>query len=203
MKLFSRNCGDAHEGGAAEEAGSRPIKPSPDHAWKALTITNEWIRHADAKTGITLAFVGATATALFNVAHALERWTCLLTVTVTLGVVTLLTAIASAGLALLPRVRRHAPKGAAEESVEPEDAVSLLFFGDVTMHYGADRPTFREVFATLTSDPTRLTRQIADQIHANAHVATTKFTWANRAIKFELASAVCLAVTALLYATGW
>lgn len=177
--------------------------PSPEHAWKVLTITNEWIRHADAKTGITLAFVSATATALFSMAHALEQWTCLVTGTVAGSVIALLGAIVSAGLALLPRVNRYDPKGPTQESVLPEDAVNLLFFGEVTKHYGSDRPTYRDVLSTLTSDPPRLTRHIADQIHANAHVATTKFRWANRAIRFELSAAVGLAATAFLFATGW
>jgi hypothetical protein len=38
------------------------------------------------------------------------------------------------------------------------------------------------VLSLLTSDPTRLTRQVAAQIHENAHIATTKFKYVNRAI---------------------
>ena len=203
MNWLGRSRGRASDGSDGDPPiATVPVVPAPDHAWKALSVTNEWIRHADAKTGITLAFVAATATALFNVAHAAEKWTCWLTGAVAGSSVALLSAVASAGLALLPRVALKKPKG-GEDQVSSDDAVNLLFFGDVAKHYGSDRPTYRDVLRTLTSDPSGLTGQIADQIHANAHVATTKFRWANRAIRCELIAAVGLAASALLYATGW
>lgn len=179
-----------------------PVAPSPDHAWKALSVTNEWIRHADAKTGITLAFVAATATALFNVSQAAVNWTCWLTTVVAGSSLALIAAVTSAGLALLPRVALKKPRGRQDE-VSSGDTLNLLFFGDVTKYYGSDRPNYRDVLRTLTADPVGLTGQIADQIHANAHVATIKFRWANRTIRCELAAAVGLAASALLYATGW
>ena len=62
---------------------------------------------------------------------------------------------------------------------------------------------YREVLGTLTTDPERLTGQVADQIHANAHIATQKFRWADRAIRFELVAALAVGATALLVAMGW
>lgn len=64
MKWLGRSLGRASDG--AQPVATTPVVPAPDHAWKALSVTNEWVRHADAKTGITLAFVAATATALFS-----------------------------------------------------------------------------------------------------------------------------------------
>lgn len=181
----------------------RATGPSPDHAWKALSTTNEWIRHADAKTGITLAFAGVTFAALFNVAHATHKWTCLITVLALVTAGALLAAVLCAGMALLPRVAPRKTRGSHEESASADDVVNLLFFGDVAKHYGTDGPTYRNVLSTLTSDVSRLTRQIADQVHANAHVATAKFQWANRAVVCELTAAVALVATAFLYITGW
>ena len=177
--------------------------PSPDHAWKALSTTNEWIRHADAKTGITLAFAGVTFAALFNVAHATQRWTCLITVLALVNAGALLGAVLCAGMALLPRVAAKETRGRHSESASTDDVVNLLFFGDVSKHYGADSPTYRNVLSTLTSDVSHLTCQIADQVHANAHVATAKFQWANRAVVCELTAAVALVATAFLNITGW
>jgi hypothetical protein len=183
--------------------GSEASPPQPDHAWKALTVTNEWIRHADAKTGVTLAFAGATAAVMFNLVNRDATWTCALKVAVVTTSLALAFVAVCGGVALVPRVKRERPSGGEDETVGRDDAVNLLFFGDVHRKYGEDPPTYREVLGTLTSDPARLTGQVADQIHANASIATVKFQWANRAIVCELAATVAVAVTALLVATGW
>lgn len=176
----------------------KPAKdPQPEHAWKALSITNEWVRHADTKTGVTLAFVGATCTVLFNLVRDRENWTCLLIGAVVICVAALLTSVIFACLALFPRVKGHA--GNAEDP--DEDSVNLLFFGHVSKHYSKKQPTYREVLSTLTSDPRKLTRQIASQIHENSHIASTKFKYVNRSIIAELV-AVGMAVLIAAIATA-
>ncbi|WP_190814252.1 hypothetical protein [Saccharopolyspora pogona] len=47
--------------------------PDPDHAWKTLALVNEWIRYADAKAGVTLAFTGVLATMVFNPTKDFDR----------------------------------------------------------------------------------------------------------------------------------
>lgn len=178
--------------------------PQPEHAWKALTITNEWVRHADSKTGVTLAFIGATATVLFNLVNGHKDWTWALIVVTGLAVVAIIAAIICAALALLPRLQRYEHKGdAAATTVGLDESVNLLFFGDVHRRYRDDRPTYSEVLSLLTSDPVGLTGQIADQIHANAHIASVKFRYANRAIVCELVAVATIAGVALLRTTGW
>ncbi|WP_024366828.1 Pycsar system effector family protein [Arthrobacter sp. TB 26] len=174
-------------------------EPQPDQAWKALSVTNEWIRHADTKTGVTLAFVGATVAALFNIVKDEDKWTCALTLAVGLCAFALVSSAGFACAALFPRTRGRLPNG--EEA--DEDAVNLLFFGDIAGHYTKDRPTYLQVLSLLTSDPTRLTRQVAAQIHENAHIATTKFKYVNRAIIAELAAVGVAASVAVIATTGW
>ncbi|WP_091471027.1 Pycsar system effector family protein [Paenarthrobacter nitroguajacolicus] len=174
-------------------------EPQPDQAWKALSVTNEWIRHADTKTGVTLAFVAATVTALFNIAKDEGNWTCLLRATVVLCASALLAAVGFACAALFPRTKGRLPSG--EET--DEDAVNLLFFGDIAGHYTKDRPTYLQVLSLLTSDSTRLTRQVAAQIHENAHIATTKFKYVNRAIIAELIAVGVAAAVAVIATAGW
>lgn len=176
-----------------------PATPQPDQAWKVLSITNEWIRHADTKMGVTLAFVGVTTTVLFNLVRDEVRWTCLLTAAVTLCAAALLTSAAFAWFALFPRV-----KGRPADGDEPdEDAVNLLFFGHVSNHYSNDRPTYQQVLLLLTSDPDRLTRQVAAQIHENSHIATTKFKYVNRAIMAELFAVSVAVFVAVAVTAGW
>ena len=173
--------------------------PQPDQAWKALSITNEWIRHSDTKTAATLAFVGFTATLMFNLLRDLESWTCALSLTTVLGVGALLGAIWFSGTALLPRLK-------AQTSVHPdaaEDTVSLLFFGDIARHYADDGPSYSQVLSLLTADPERLTQQIASQIHVNARIATLKFHRVNRAIISELVAVAALAGIAVIRVAGW
>jgi hypothetical protein len=152
--------------------------PGPDQAWKLLAITNEWVRHADTKTGVTLAFGGATAAMLLNLVKD-HTWTWKLSASASLASVALILTAFFATLALFPRVKARRDRSADEE------AVNLLFFGDISRHYGKDRPSYRDVLSVLTADSTRLTGQIADQVHANARIATLKFRWVNLAIALE------------------
>ena len=201
-------CGDGREqvdGVQGAEPTMSAVRHQPEHAWKVLSITNEWIRHADAKTGVTLAFAGATATMLFNL---LNRQGTVRTpglwIASLIGVAAILGTTTCAGLALIPRVKpKKAKSGEDGTAAGPEEVMNLLFFGDVHRGYADDRPTYREVLGMLTTDPERLTGQVADQIHANAHVATQKFRWADRAIRFELVAALAVGATSFLVAMGW
>lgn len=187
--------GSDKDAGLGQAVGGQSA-PSPDQAWKLLSIVNEWVRYADTKTGVTLAFGGATAALLLNALKD-SNWTWKLTVSASLAGVSLILTALFAAFALFPRVR-----GNQDHSVD-EEAVSLLFFGDIRRHYGEDRPTYRDVLTTLTADAARLTEQIADQIHANARVATIKFRWVNVAIVAEMAAIASTALTALIAAGGW
>lgn len=186
-------------GPKAEPEVAAAAEPQPDQAWKALAVTNEWVRHADTKTGVTLAFVGATVAALFNVVKDEDNWTCLLKITVALCTLALICAVGFAFAALFPRTSGRLPNG--EET--DEDAVNLLFFGDVAGHYSKDRPTYVQVLSLLTSDPAKLTRQVAAQIHENAHIASTKFKHVNRAIIGELVAVVTAVGVAVIATGGW
>lgn len=193
--------------GAEQSAAaiSEAAAPQPDHAWKALSVTNEWIRHADSKAAVTLAFAGATATIVFNLVNGHTPGTCSLKVFACLSALAIVAAVISAGCALLPRVnrRRHGSRKTPGETLPSNDTVNLLFFGDVYRNYAESLPSYREDLVGLTSERTKLTEQIADQIHANARIAAVKFRWANRAIASELIAVLSAAATALLVATGW
>lgn len=53
------------------------------------------------------------------------------------------------------------------------------------------------MLGTLTSDPVELTKDLADQIHVNARIATMKATAAKRAIRCALAAGAAISVLAL------
>lgn len=189
----------------------------PDHAWKVLSITNDWIRHADAKCGVTLAFVGVTGTTLFNLVKDEKAWSLLLNIAVFAGITSLVTAVVFAGLALFPRTatkenrqkfwKRRTGKASGTSSPASvksaqQDQINLLFFGHVAAHYRDDGPSYQEVLGLITKDRERLTTQIASQIHENSHVAVLKFKYVNRAIMAELAAIVSLVFALALVITG-
>jgi hypothetical protein len=75
-----------------------------------------------------------------------------------------------------------------------------LFFLDIARDYKSDSSRYSQELATLTGDPIRLTKLIAQQVHANANVAQRKFRWVNRAIWCFAFSLTLLAITAGLVA---
>jgi hypothetical protein len=184
--------------------------PDPDQAWKALGLVNDWIRHADSKTGAMLAAAGVSGGVFYNLVkdqHHPGRW--LTYVAIACAAAIFLTA-AFALLALMPRLSVKAwwkrilgqadpaptPNGSDNA---PEDPMSLLFFRDIARSYkSADEPNYADVLATLTGDNARLTRQIGRQVHQNAHVAHRKFRWSTWAIRALGCDLVLLAWTAFL-----
>lgn len=175
---------------------------SVEQGWQALAVMNEWVRHADAKIGVTLAFVGATAAILVTLVTEIDSWTCARVVGASAATAATIWAIACSVLALFPRVvpsrHRERPSTSAQE-----ETVNLLFFGDVHRHYSGRNITYREVFGLLTADPRRMLEQIADQVHVNGVIATLKYKWTNRAIVAEIVAVALIALFALAVGMNW
>lgn len=171
-----------------EEVTSSPL-PEPDHAWKALSLVNEWIRHSDAKAGVTLAFVGALATMLFNLLRIPAERNVGFILVVVGGCGFLLLAAVLCGLTLTPRVN--------DRDAVPE-AINRLFFKSISAHFSGDRPGYAEVLSTLTSDRRELVKDLAHQIHANARIATVKGELVKWAIRSALVAGACVGGVAAL-----
>jgi len=173
--------------------------PNPDHAWKALSNINDWIKHAESKTGIVLAAAGASGVLLYNlVKDQTDPGFWLSTAALLAGVFLVLTGLAGV-FAILPRLTLNPKRLPFFKKAEP-DLSSLLFFSHVAKKYkGEDgNPSFVEVFRTLTSDDDHLTQQIAQQVHANATVAHRKYRAANIAIVTLALDYASLAVVAAI-----
>jgi len=103
---------------------------NPDHAWKALLLVNDWIRHSDAKAGVTLAFTGVLGTMLFNLTkNFTARW-WLTDVLAVATCASLVTAAVFCALTLTPRVGDR--RG-------PGDDINRLFYGSISKHFQGDR----------------------------------------------------------------
>lgn len=174
------------------ERGSE-IVANADHAWKLLSLVNEWIRHADAKATATLAFTGALGALLYNLVKKQTDAGVAFNIFAVVTCIALGLALLFCGLTLTPRVKDN------DQDADP-DTINRVFFGSITKHYDGQRPAYRDVVRTLTEDPHELIRDLADQIHTNARIATTKNRHVQWAIRSLLAAAVCLAVVAMLIA---
>lgn len=176
---------------AAVRAAAAP--PNAEHAWKLLSLVNEWIRHSDAKAAVTLAFTGALGTMLFNLVKDFTPRTLVFDVVVVATCGLLVLTAALCGWTLTPRVN--------DKDVDPE-SINRVFFASITRHFEGDRPRYKEVLGTLTADPHELVRDLADQIHANAKIATVKAKWAKWAIRSALGAGAGVAGVAAIIGVG-
>lgn len=162
--------------------------PDPDHAWKTLALVNEWIRHSDAKAGVTLAFTGVLATMIFNLVKDFDRRSTIFDVFVVIACALLVLTAGLSGWTLTPRLK--------DGDADPV-SINLLYFGSISRHFKGKRPQYGEVLSTLTDDPSELIKHLAAQIHANAKIATTKARFAKWAIRSALTSGAAVAAIAI------
>lgn len=161
------------------------LAPDPDHAWKTLSLMNEWIRHSDTKAGVTLAFTGVLSTMVFNLAKDFSPRTIPFDALVVLDCALLVLTGALCGWTLTPRVH--------DKKADPA-VVNRLFFVSISRNF--KREDYRLVLRDLIADPVELSKDLADQIHANAQIATTKAEYAKWAIRSALAAAAGVAALA-------
>ncbi|HEY5854079.1 MAG TPA: Pycsar system effector family protein [Aldersonia sp.] len=176
----------------AHSESPRSADPNPEHAWKLLSVVNEWIRHADAKATVALAFTGAMGTLLFNMVKDLPQtgiWTKFFTVC---ACALLVTTGVFCGLTLTPRTRNV-------DKYTPNE-INRLFYGHISEHFRGQRIKYRDVLHTLTIDPQLLTQELADQICANSQIAAVKSLHVQRAIRAMLAAGVMLSIVSVLIA---
>lgn len=180
--------------------------PNPDHAWKALALVNEWIRHADTKAAVTLAFTGVLGTMTFNLVKDFEHRTWYFDALVLAACVLLVATGALCGWTLTPRFKEKKKKTKnnknADQVVEVEDdVVNRLFYGSITKGFKNNRRQYSDVMHALTADPVELTRDLSDQIHTNAGIATTKNFWVKWAIRAALLAGAAVAGVAIAIGT--
>jgi hypothetical protein len=172
-----------------------PKEPDPDHAWKALSLVNDWIRHADAKIGVTLAATGVAGATLFNLMKDAADPSCWLKATAALCAAALLWTAACAVIGLVPQVKIGKRR-------DPESYTNLLFYRHIAGGWEGKPAAFVFALGSLIIDKQELTKHIGEQVHANASVARRKYVWADRAIRGLAVGLLLLAITATLRVLG-
>ena len=172
---------------------SAALPPNPEHAWKALALVNEWIRHSDTKAGVTLAFTGVLGTMTFNLTKDFASRSPLFDVLVATACTLLVLTGALCGWTLTPRVN---------DKDADRDAINRLFFVSISRNFSGKRREYIDVLHTLTANPIELTRDLADQVHANAKIASVKATSAKWAIRSALSTGATVAAIAIVIVTN-
>lgn len=163
------------------------LLPSPDHAWKALAVITDWIKHAEAKAGATLAASGLVGTALYNITKDVKTTPCVVSLFMGLTTALVLLAAIFAAVALRPRLWTR------------DEPTSTLYFHHIARKHGRGNggAAYASALSELTANSDQLVAEIAGQIWANAHVARTKYTWGSLGLTCILLSILPLAATAI------
>lgn len=188
-------CGPSPES-ASDVVLPPPLAPDPEHAWRALTLVNDWLRHAEAKLGVSLGVAGVSGGVLFSLVQDRTR-----TVTFDVAAVICTLGILIAGVCAV--VGLYPVLGQDRRMPKPEDAVNPLFFHDIARAYREDAPSYGAVLHTLTTSPDDLVRHIAQQVHANAVVAQRKYRWANWSMRAVFVTLLALGGVAAVTAMQW
>lgn len=146
----------------------------PDPIWKTLELVNEWIRHAEAKAGATLAGTIAVAAGSFVLWQASTPvWDWWLAATAGLAIAAFLATAWLSIASLVPRLR-----------VAPRRDVgnpNPLYFNDIAKWFDGRGAYLAELMA-ISAQPELLAKELARQVWVNSIVASKKFRWANRAV---------------------
>lgn len=159
---------------------STPTPPSPSQtdqttvieAWSVLSNVNEWVKHAETKLGVVLAFLGVLAAGLITLVIEVGRPSLLMAIFEGVAGALLLLGMGCASMGLLPQY----------EHESDESKMNPLYYGDVRRHFVAKPEEYAAHLKTALSGPQAITEHVARQIVANSKVAVRKYTWANRAI---------------------
>jgi hypothetical protein len=168
-----------------------PVTANPDQAWQVLGLVTEWVKHAEAKAAATLTVAGVIGGVLYNLVDNLRVTGPVVDVAAVVCVVFAFAGGLAAAWSLKPRLWSKEPPS------------SPIYYHHIARRHARDAgpDPYAARLRDMTVDQQRLTDEISAQIWANAHVATTKYRWANLGLAAVLVAVVALAVTTA--AVGW
>ncbi|THA71809.1 hypothetical protein E6P78_04235 [Streptomyces sp. A0958] len=161
------------------------LPPNADHAWKALGLVIDWIKHAETKAAATLTVAGVTGGVLYNLVKDVSSPSPWLIASSMLCALSVVAAGVCASLVLRPRLNMK------------EEPTSPLYFHHIARGHTASN-SYATSLVNLTQDAESLVTEIAKQGWANAKVAHKKYMWGGAAIYLLLLALATLSVTASL-----
>jgi hypothetical protein len=177
---------------------SQPSDPNSDEhaespaidaaeAWKAISLVNDWVKHAETKSAATLAAAGVVGAALFNLVKDRTDFDCDCVLAIAAPICGLFVVAASvfAVLALWPRLG-----GGGQPT-------SVLFFDHIARRHPTAPDNYIEELKSVVASPDILLNQLGQQVWAIAHVARRKYRWASWGLVALFGSALAISIVAL------
>ncbi|QZH69467.1 Pycsar system effector family protein [Mycolicibacterium farcinogenes] len=164
-----------------------PADPAVDaaEAWKAVSLVNDWVKHAETKSAATLAAAGVMGGVLYNLVKEQTEFDCLLRLAAPLCGLLIVLAAAGAIVALWPRLASN------------ETPTSSLYFDHIARRHPQSSTEYVKELRTLVLSPDDLLSQLGQQVWANACVARRKYQAVGWALVFLFSAGGALALVAL------
>lgn len=162
----------------------------PMRLWSLYLSVNDWIRHADSKASITLAFVGAAAAALVALLPTDQSPSkLLLSMAALCGLLLCLSALLGA-LAIWPRLG---------SDLAPSNP---LYYQHIATRYGSPSEAAHRILPEIACEK-QFSHHVASQIAINSAVATKKFKYVNWSVRFLCFSIATLAACVVIHVAYW
>lgn len=159
-----------------------------DDAWKTLLLVIDWIKHAEAKAGLTLSASGVLGGVLYTFVTRQREPEPVFSIAAILCTIFVVGAAASAGMVLRPILRSRADSG------------SVLFFMHIAQDFRAPGGAFVSSFESLVANPPALVSALAAQIWENSLIARRKYRWNSISTHSLLLALVMIAVVGAMAA---
>lgn len=157
-------------------------------AWRTLDLVNTWVVHAEAKLGVTLAYLGALFAGLVAMSSSYKSPSCVILGLTALAVVLLFVGVFFAALGILPRFKKS------------PDGVSAIYYSDIAVLESPAEYVRRFDSVVCAND---LERHVLEQAYWNSRVAVKKFACAHRSIRFGVLALGVTGFIGLGLLLGW
>ena len=144
-----------------------------DHYWGSISYVSGLIKSSEIKAGLILSFYGI----LLNFAYSYLELVLNYAKTASFLYVLLGLWFIAIVVSIYYSVRCFMPR------IEGEYEKNIFFFGDVISKFGNVKE-FAKTFHTISSDEDQLFDQLGQQIFIISKIASVKFSYVNKALRF-------------------
>lgn len=166
-----------------------PLEPNQvDDAWKVLDLVNGWVTHAEAKLGVTLAYLGALFAGLIAMVASFKVPSGLILLLTVVAAVLLLLGVVCAASGLLPQFKKS------------PDGRSAIYYRDIA---ALSSPKKYDERFRISASGKALLPQLTNQIFWISRVAVRKYQWLTASIILGVASLIATGVVGFGLLMGW
>lgn len=157
-------------------------------AWNRYSAAVYWVTHAESKAIAALTATAFVVIGSVTIASAAEGVPAKMAAL--FSVVAGLVAAINFSIALLPRLGEDGP------------GESSIYFGHIVENYalGTGDESFVSMFEKGTRGGPAEIKDLAGQVHANAHIASAKYGWVSKGLRWLVLSIMAAIVAAVSWA---